>query len=180
MKLSQQITGYLESKQADNAVMALLTSCDSVSLQIVERIIIELSPSLNSLREIFELGFEVSKLQDRGLSQVLTELPLNEVFLEKKSRKEKLKILTKVLKNLRYPQRMNLLKAIESERKELVKACNFNVELPAELEGRGVTFSFEASSPEEVKAWAKRLEELSGNSHCKNLFDLLLGKDNER
>ena len=139
---------------------------------------IELRPSENQLRDLWEWAHDIATRDAASLAQVLDHEELAAVRRRPIARSDKLKLVKSTLRRLRYPQLAAAEAALAGHVRALSLPRNARVQFPEFLEGDEVRIEFVARSLAEWAATARALLAATGNPNAAAIFNTLADAPN--
>lgn len=174
---SASIAEFAAERRYGPATIARWERLDAADGQALLALAIELRPSENQLRDLWEWAADTATRDGTSLAAVLGDESLRAVRRRPLARSEKLTLVKKALRRLRFPQ----LAASEAALAEHVRALNLprsvRIEFPDQLEGDDLRVSFTARSPDEWAALARALLAAASDPRCAALFETLAEPD---
>lgn len=134
---------------------------------------IELRPSENQLRDLWEWAHDVATRDRVPLAQVLISEPLAGICRRPLARSEKLKLVKGALRRLRFPRLAAAEAALVEHVRTLALPRGVHVQFPEFLEGDEVRIEFVARTLAEWAETARALLAAAQHPSCAALFDTL-------
>ena len=136
-----------------------------------------LKPSENAARALSHLARQIAKRDDILEKDVLGQEEILEICSrEKLGRKDKLKNIRAFLEKQRYPEKAKIEKELNECLEKIRKEHSLKLNLPKELEGDSLDFSFSFKNPSELKEFSRKIEKLSEDRNLEEIFDILTGE----
>lgn len=137
------------------------------------RLVAELRPSENQLRDLWEWLADIATRDGTSLAALLERDPLASVWRRPAARTERLTALKAALRRLRYPELARAEAALAAHVAALGLPRGVRVEFPEFLEGDEVRITFAVRNPAAWAATAQALLDAAADPHCAALFALL-------
>lgn len=155
------------------ATVARWDRLDAGDARALLALAVDLRPSENQLRDLWEWAADIAMRDGMSLAAVLEHESICAVRRRPLSRSEKLNLVKRALRRLRFPQ----LTAAEAALTEHARALNLpravRIAFPDLLDGDDVRVSFTARNPEEWAALARALLAAAADPRCAALFETL-------
>lgn len=173
---SAVIKTFIEERQVDSPLRERLESFSGSDLSAVERLISEIRPSANTMRDILTITDEICARDRRLFADILAGADFESILAaESLPRKEKTRQIKELLYRLRYPLAHDLREQIETARQALIARYGVKLTLPKDLEGDSLTVTLSIRSLDDAHQAAALLEKLAGDPDLARTIDILKG-----
>lgn len=131
-----------------------------------------LKPTVNHQQEIFTGLYELARLQDKSLADILAQSDFSEILHPtRKDRRRQLQILRRTLYNLRFPNLSRSEAAFEQKKKNLGLPENMNISAPPGFESNVYTLTVRFSQSRQLCDCAEKLAVICRNPELAALLD---------
>lgn len=131
-----------------------------------------LNPTVNHQQEIFTGLYELARLQDKSLADVLAQSDFSEILHPtRKDRRRQLQVLRRTLYNLRFPNLSRSEAAFEQKKKNLGLPENMNISAPPGFESNVYTLTVRFSQSRQLCDCAEKLAAICRNPELEDLLD---------
>lgn len=171
------IDEYISTHRVTGLLLKQLQGLDVKDAAAIADVIIKLSPSANTLRDLMTLLSEICARDGISLDSVIANEEVQDIWVrEGVARKEKQKMLRQYLEYLRYPLKKSIADRLYGLEAQLSRKYGCSIALPPELEGDSIGFTLKARSVQELQKGLEGLADLPNDSVLVDLFELLLGR----
>lgn len=177
MPLGGALEIWAKERQANSYLVTRLTRADQKEQTLIESWIKQLAPSANTMSELLRLADEISARDRVAVYEILAAPEIEKLLsADGLSRKDKQRFLRKELESRRYPIRQKIADRLSNLQGQITRETGIKVDLPEDLEGDSILFSFKARSPEQLATVAAQVVALATSKEVSELYAILLGK----
>lgn len=171
------IQQFLDERRVEGALRENIEGLLPEHEPTLARLINELHPSGNTMREMLRLAREISVRDKQNLSEIFSESVLESLFRDGKlSTKEKQKKVRKYLEKKRYPEKSRLEdEALQLSRK-IREKFGLHLQLPEDLEGDSIELQLSFRDGAQMKQFGERLVACADSEELSRVFQVLLGR----
>jgi len=173
----EELKRYIAQHDVPLTVIELLAGLSSDDRRSVFSLISELKLGLNKLKELLTYLEEISLRDARSITAILSAPEIQDILTqETHSGPQKIEALRYALRTQRYPGFTALEERYHTALKQVKAPHGLHLKTDRFFEDDGMVADFRFSSPEELKAVAEGLLQLSAQAELQELLQLIQGE----